>query len=79
MHAAVGTCARGADVSITGGGTVYLFALLTEKARAWVNEHVSAERQMLGRGLAVEHRYAAALAAGMQAAGLTIRSEEVHR
>jgi hypothetical protein len=76
MNAAIRTCARGADVSITGGGTVYLFELLTENARAWVNEHVSAERQMLGRGLAVEHRHAAALAAGTQAGGLFVSVEE---
>lgn len=67
------------DVAISGSGTIYLFHLLTDAARAWVDEHVSAERQMLGRGLAVEHRYAAALAAGMQADGLTIGSEEVNR
>ena len=76
MTDAVLTCARGADVSITGGGTVYLFELLTENARAWVNENVSADRQMLGRGLAVEHRYVAALAAGMQAGGLFVSVEE---
>jgi acyl CoA:acetate/3-ketoacid CoA transferase alpha subunit len=76
MTDALLTRARGADVSITGGGTVYLFELLTEDARAWVDEHVSADRQMLGRGLAVEHRYAAALAEGMQAAGLLVGYEE---
>jgi hypothetical protein len=68
-----------ADVRVIGGGSVFLFVLATPEARAWVDEHVSEDRQMLGRGLAVEHRYAAALAAGMQADGLTIGSEEVNR
>lgn len=76
MNAVVRTGAPVPDVRITGGGTVYLFELLTEHARAWVNENVSAERQMFGRGLAVEHRYAAVLAGGMQADGLLVGLEE---
>lgn len=67
------------DVALSGSGTIYLFHLLTDAARAWVDENVSEDRQMLGRGLAVEHRYAAALAAGMQEDGLTIGTEEVSR
>ena len=61
-----------ADVEITGGGSLYLFLLLTDQAREWVEEYVSRDRQMLGTGLAVEHRYAAALAEGMQADGLVV-------
>jgi hypothetical protein len=60
------------DVEITGGGSLYLFLLLTDQAREWVEEFVSRDRQMLGCGLAVEHRYAAALAEGMQADGLVV-------
>jgi len=66
-----------ADVCISGGGSVYLFALLTPDARAWVEDSVSDDCQMLGCGLAVEHRYAAALAAGMVADGLAITGGEV--
>ena len=66
-----------ADVCITGGGTVILFLLETPEARQWVDEHVSRDRQMFGHGLAVEHRYAAALADGMQADGLVINTTEV--
>jgi hypothetical protein len=61
-----------ADVRVAGGGTVSLFLLLTAEAHLWVEEHVSEDRQMLGAGLAVEHRYAANLAAGMQADGLIV-------
>jgi len=63
-----------ADVRIVGRGTVYLFLLGTEQAREWVDEHVSSDRQMLGCGLAVEHRYAAALAEGMQRSGLAVEA-----
>lgn len=70
---------RTADVRITGAGTVYLFLLITDQARTWVDERVSDDRQMLGCGLAVEHRYGAALAAGMEEDGLVINDGEVAR
>jgi hypothetical protein len=66
---------HGDDVRIIDGGTVFLFLLLTPEARAWVEAHVSADRQMLGLGLAVEPRYAAALAAGMADDGLVIEHD----
>ena len=69
--------ARPADVGVSGGGSVFLFSLLTVAAREWVEEHVSGDRQFLGNGLAVEGRFAAALAAGMQADGLVIDDGEV--
>jgi hypothetical protein len=69
--------APAADVLLTGGGNIYLFILETPAAKAWVEENVSDDRHMLGRGLAVEHRYAADLAAGMAEDGLTVTSEEV--
>ena len=40
--------------------------LQTPAAHEWVDEHVSEDRLMLGNGLAVEHRFVAGLAAGMQ-------------
>ncbi len=58
------------DVRIINGSSVFLFVLLTDRAREWVDEWVSEDRMMFGRGLAVEHRYAAALAAAMQSDGL---------
>ena len=48
------------------------FCSRTDQAREWVEEYVSRDRQMLGYGLAVEHRYAAVLAEGMQADGLVV-------
>ena len=69
--------ARGVDVCLTGGGTVYLFQLLTPEAHQWVDDHVSSDRQMLGNGLAVEWRYTAAIAKAMRQDGLVIDGTEV--
>jgi hypothetical protein len=60
------------DVQVTGGGSVFLFTLLTDQASEWVADNVSDDRQMLGNGLAVEHRYAAAQADGIQADGFVV-------
>jgi hypothetical protein len=63
------------DVAISGSGTIYLFHLLTEAARDWVDGHVSEDRQVFGTALAVEHRYVADLAQGMRADGLGVTVE----
>lgn len=63
------------DVTLSGSGSVYLFHLLTEAARDWVDTHVSTDRQMFGAALAVEHRYVADLAQGMRADGLSVTVE----
>lgn len=68
-----------ADVRIIGGGSVFVFLLLTPAAWRWIDERVSGDRQMLGCGLAVEHRYAAALAEGMAADGLILADSEDFR
>jgi hypothetical protein len=65
------------DVHVAGGGTVFLFFLETAEARAWVDEHASPDRQFLGHGLAVERRFVADLAEGMEADGLVIDETEV--
>jgi hypothetical protein len=61
------------DVTVTGGGSVFLFILHTKAAKRWVDRNVSSERTYLGNGLAVEHRYAQDLAAGMTGDGLVLR------
>jgi hypothetical protein len=69
--------APAADVLVTGGGNLYLFMLQTPAAHEWVSQNVSEDRQMFGSGLAVEHRFVADLAAGMEADGLVIADGEV--
>ena len=60
-----------ADFSLTGGGTVYLFYPLTEKARTWLVLHCapSGEHQYLGDALAVEHRFVSGIVAQAQLLG----------
>ena len=60
------------DVEVVGGGTVFMFMLLSSAARRWVDGFVSPYRQMWGDGLVVEWRYAAALAEGMRRDGLVV-------
>jgi len=48
-----------ADVLVYDEGTIWLFNPLSERAKAWVADHVAAESwQWLCDALAVEHRYA---------------------
>jgi hypothetical protein len=68
-----------ADVRVVGGETVFLFLLLSDHARCWIEQHVRPDRQHFGIGLAVEHRYAQALAAGMQNDGVVLICEGVSR
>ena len=60
------------DVEILGSGTVFLFRLLTDHARQWVDTFVSTDRQMFGGRLVVEHRYVVALVDEMQRDGLVL-------
>lgn len=62
------------DVLVHDHGSIFLFSLLTPAAQEWVAENVETEsHNWLGGSLAVEHRYAHALAAGMIDAGLNVR------
>ena len=60
------------DVTVSGSGTIYLLHLESSAAFAWVEDHVVGERQFLGAGLAVEHRYIEGVVAGMLEDGLEI-------
>ena len=61
------------DVQIENEGCVFMFHVLTDTAREWVNENVGLESwQWLGRAFSVEHRFAEDLASGMQEDGLNV-------
>lgn len=65
---------RVTDVMVHNHGSVFLFTLLTPAAEKWVEDNVQVESyQWFAGQLAVEHRYAQDLAAGMVDAGLTVR------
>lgn len=59
------------DVQIRNEGNLFLFSLLTDKARAWVDAHIE-DQVLFGDALVVEHRYAWDLAQGMLSDGLTV-------
>lgn len=63
------------DVLVEGGGSLYVFRILSESARAWVEEFVSPEgfQPQFPNVLYVEHRFARELATGMQGDGLVLR------
>ena len=61
------------DVQVENEGSIFMFHVLTDAAREWVNENVGLESwQWLGNAFTVEHRYAQDLAEGMQDDGLTV-------
>lgn len=60
------------DVLIENAGTVFLFNPLTARAQEWIEENVQPDAQWFGTTLVVEHRYAWALAQGMQGEGLVL-------
>ncbi|KKL71260.1 hypothetical protein LCGC14_2096760 [marine sediment metagenome] len=61
------------DVEVQAeGGSLYLFHLLTSRAREWVQENVPGETTFWAGSLVVEHRYAGDLAIGMLDDGLEV-------
>ena len=61
------------DVRISNQGTMWMFTPLTNTAKEWVEENLDLESwQKMGDSFAVDHRPAAALAEGMQEAGLIV-------
>ena len=62
-----------ADIVIENHGSIFIFRPVTRRARTWVNENVSDDRQEFAGGIVVEHRYIAQLADGAAADGLVVR------
>ncbi|HET9318118.1 MAG TPA: hypothetical protein VFO27_00035 [Bryobacteraceae bacterium] len=62
------------DISVQGGGSVFLFVPESEAGRQFLAEAVNAEPwQWLGQALAVDHHYAGDLAEACMRHGLTVR------
>jgi hypothetical protein len=59
------------DFDIVNDGSVFLLIPNTEAAEAWVAEHIPADAQTLGKGIAVEHRYIGDVLHGIQEDGLS--------
>lgn len=62
-----------ADFVVSGGGTLYLLTPVTKRAQKWVDEHLPEDRQTLGTGIAVEHRYIGEIVEGIKRDGLIVR------
>jgi hypothetical protein len=60
------------DFLLYGGGTVYLLTPVSQRGEEWATEHLPADAQRLGSGVAVEHRYIQDIADGFQCDGLNI-------
>ena len=56
------------DITVDNQGTLFVFHIHTDRAKEWVEQHVQIEDHMwLGdKAFACEHRYAPAIAEGMQ-------------
>jgi hypothetical protein len=62
------------DVTVANEGSLFTFALETERARQWVAEHVVGETLYFGGNtLIVEHKYAHGLVLGMIGDGLKVQ------
>lgn len=60
------------DVRVENHGSVLLFQLLTDEAKAFVEAYVQHERMYFGKALVVEPRYAEVLVEGMRNDGLVV-------
>lgn len=61
------------DVLISNEGSIFLFTPVSAGASEWLQENVQEDAQWFGNALVVEHRYALALAHGLQQAGFEVR------
>ena len=67
----------GADILVENHGSICLLRPLRDSARAWLEDHVAADAQWWGGGIAralvVEPRYLVDIVVGARAAGLEVR------
>lgn len=60
------------DFSVSGGGTLYMLYPLSKAAKQWADDNLPSDRQTLGTGIAVEHRYIGDIVQGIRNDGLTV-------
>lgn len=60
------------DVQVENHGSIFLFEPLTEDAHEWIEEHIPEDATWWAGRLAVEHRFARDVAAGMLGDGLEV-------
>ncbi len=64
--------AKRIDVRVSNHGSLFLFDILSRKAKRWTDEHIGEDAQWWAGALVVEHRCAHELADGMMADGLRV-------
>jgi hypothetical protein len=60
------------DFDVYGGPSVFLLTPHTEAALDWAEFNLPDDAQMLGNGIAIEHRYLGDILLGLQLDGLTV-------
>jgi hypothetical protein len=60
------------DVNIQNEGSIVLFHLKSDAAKAWVAENIPSDVMYFGDAIVVEHRFADNVANGMLADGLGV-------
>jgi len=65
-----------ADFSLFQDSSIVVITPLSRAAKDWISENVEAESwQWLGRGLAIDQRYAGDIVSGMCEAGLCLEED----
>jgi hypothetical protein len=62
------------DFLVADHGTIFLLQPITDRALAWVREHLSPDSPHFGLSLVVEHRFIADIVTGIRGDGLVVRS-----
>ena len=60
------------DFTVENHGSIFLLQPLTDAAHAWVADHIPDDAQTIGTAIAGEHRYIAAIVAGIREDGLEV-------
>jgi hypothetical protein len=60
------------DFQLIRQSTIYLLEPLTDTARVWVQDHISADATRFGPAIVVEHRCISDIVTGIAAAGLNV-------
>jgi len=66
---------RDPDFQLIRQSTIFLLEPLTDAARTWVEEHISADATRFGPAIVIEHRCITDIVTGICNAGLTVGSE----
>lgn len=63
------------DVLVSGGGSLFVFSMISDSAKSWAEENISREgfQPNFPNQVYVEHRYAHDLAQGLISSGLVVR------